>query len=127
MIQHYLLRASIFAYFLISCSFLFGQEDSTQPKELNISYGEFIQKLSKQNLGYAAEMYNLSLADAEIEASKIFPDPELSFTGDDNQERRMKMGYGLEVELEWDLEMGGKRKARRNLALAERELTQLEL
>lgn len=127
MIQHYLLRASIFAYFLVSCSFLFGQEDSTQPKELNISYGEFIQKLSKQNLGYAAEMYNLSIADAEIEASKIFPDPELSFTAYDNQERRMKMGYGFEVELEWDLEMGGKRKARRNLALAERELTQLEL
>lgn len=97
------------------------------PAERSISYSEFLQKLSRQNLDYAAEKYNIAIAEAEVEAAKILPDPELNFTAFDNQERRMKMGYGFEVELEWDLELGGKTKARKQLAQDELELTHLEL
>src|SRR5699024_1653866 len=99
----------------------------SKKKDYTLSYSDFINKLADQNLGYAAEQYNISIAEAEIEAAKIFPDPELSFTAYDNQERRMKMGYGFEAELEWDLELGGKRKARKKLAKDEYELTHLEL
>lgn len=107
---------------------VFGQESlENKKKAYTLSYTDFINKLADQNLGYAAERYNIAIADAEIEAAKILPDPELSFTAYDNQERRMKMGYGFEAELEWDLELGGKRKARRNIALAERELAEMEL
>src|SRR5699024_178549 len=107
---------------------VFGQEFlENKKKDYALSYPDFIDKLAAENLGYAAEQYNISIAEAEIEAAKILPDPELSFTAYDNRERRMKMGYGCEAELEWDLELGGKRKARRNLALAERELAEMEL
>ncbi|HLS29433.1 MAG TPA: TolC family protein [Flavobacteriaceae bacterium] len=116
-----------FIIFLLSFS-VFGQESlENKKKDYTLSYPDFIDKLATQNLGYAAEQYNISIAEAEIEAAKIFPDPELSFTAYDNQERRMKMGYGFEAELEWDLELGGKRKARKKLALAERELAEMEL
>src|SRR5699024_1774434 len=87
----------------------------------------FIRKLTDQNLEYAAQKYEVAIADAEVEAAKILPDPEISFTAFDNQERRMKMGYGFEAEVEWELELGGKRKARKNLANEERQLTELEL
>lgn len=113
--------------FVLSFS-VFGQESSdNQNNEYSLSYTEFIKKLANQNLGYAAEKFNISIADAELEAANILPDPQLSFTAYDNQERRMKMGYGFEVELEWDFELGGKRKARRNLAMAEHKLAEMEL
>lgn len=116
-----------FIIFMLSFS-VFGQESlESKKKDYTLSYPDFINKLATENLGYAAEQYNISIAEAEIEAAKILPDPELSFTAYDNQERRMKMGYGFEAELEWDLELGGKRKARRNIALAERELAEMEL
>src|SRR5699024_9202571 len=99
----------------------------SKKKDYTLSYSDFINKLADQNLVYAAEQYHISTAETEIEAAKIFPNPELSFTAYDNQERRMKMGYGFEAELEWDLELGGKRKARKDLALAERELAEMEL
>lgn len=100
---------------------------SSQEKHQSLPYRDFIHKLTTQNLGFIAEKYNLAIADAEMEAAKILPDPELSFTAFDNQERRMNMGYGFEAELEWDLELGGKRKARKKLAGHERELAELEL
>lgn len=106
----------------------YAQVHSNGPeKQQSLTYGNFIQKLTTQNLGYIAEKYNLAIADAEMEAAKILPDPELSFTAFDNQERRMNLGYGFEAELEWDLELGGKRKARKKLAGHERELAELEL
>lgn len=123
-----LIKTALLAFIFVFSSNLFGQKTSHSPSnEYQLSYAEFLQKLTSQNLGYLAEQYNINIAEAEIEAAKILPDPELSFSAYDNQERRMKMGYGFEVELEWDLELGGKRKARKKLAKDEYELTHLEL
>src|SRR5690625_4845406 len=122
------LITAFLAFIFTFPSDLFGQTAPLNSSEEQIlSYPEFLNKLASQNLGYLAEQYNINIADAEVEAAKILPDPEVSFSAYDNQERRMKMGYGFEVELGWDLELGGKRKARRNLAKDERELTHLEL
>lgn len=119
------LKSGFLFLFLISSSFFWAQ--SISANQHSLTYSDFLKKLNKHNLGYATEKYNISIADAEVEAAKIFPDPELSFTAFDNQERRMKMGYGFEVEVEWELELGGKRKARKNLAKDELELAHLEL
>lgn len=123
-----LIKGSIFLLsFSIFCSGLAQTPPTEKNRAYSLSYADFISKLAQNNLDYAVEKYNIDIADAEIEAAKILPDPELSFTGHDNQQRRMKMGYGFEAELEWDIELGGKRKARQNLAIAERELAELEL
>lgn len=92
-----------------------------------LTYKEFLHKMSMNNLGYAAAKYNIDIAEAEVQAAKVFPDPELSFGWFDNQQKRMQMGYGFEAELSWDLELGGKRKARKNLAADQKVLAELEL
>lgn len=92
-----------------------------------LSYQSFLAKMGAHNLSYAAEKYNVNIADAEVLASKMFPDPELSFGWADNQQKRMQMGYAFEAELSWDLELGGKRKARKNLALDQKLLAELAL
>jgi len=95
----------------------------TSFKKQTISYTDFIGLVGKNNLGYAAEKFNLNIAEANILTAGIFPDPELGFGWFDNGQRRMNMGYGFSSELSWTIELGGKRKARMNLAKSEYELS----
>ncbi len=114
----------------IFCCTVFVGVTHAQEIDVNkqkLSYKEFLTKMVTNNLSYAAEKYNINIAEAEIQAAKAFPDPELSFGWFDNQQNRMQMGYGFEAELSWDLEMGGKRKARKNLAKDQKVLAELEL
>ncbi|MHC5353157.1 TolC family protein [Myroides sp. LJL115] len=92
-----------------------------------ITYQEFLQRVFSDNFSLAAQRFEVDIANAQVVASKIMPDPELSFAWFDNQQKRLDMGYGFEAEVSWDLELGGKRKARNQLALNQLELTQLEL
>lgn len=104
-----------------------AQVQKPQLAAQKITFHDYLNRIGTQNLGYIAEKYNLDIADAEVEAAKMFPDPELSFGWVDNGERRMEMGYGFEAEISWDLELGGKRKARKNLANSQKVLATLEL
>ncbi|MEC4113688.1 TolC family protein [Myroides pelagicus] len=92
-----------------------------------ITYKDFLGRMITNNLAYSAERFNLDIAEAEVQAAKAFPDPELSFGWADNQQKRMQMGYAFEAELSWDLELGGKRKARKNLANDQKVLAELSL
>ncbi|TRX37942.1 TolC family protein [Flavobacterium sp. ZT3R18] len=99
-----------------------AQIDTTFTRTI-INYSDFLTLVSKNNLGYAAEKFNMNIADANVEAAKVFPDPELTIGASDTGQRRMQMGYGFSGELSWSLELGGKRKARINLAKSTNELT----
>ena len=105
---------------------LFAQVD-TSFNRIKISYPEYLSLVGKNNLSYAAEKFNLNISEAGIETAKIFPDPQLGFGWFDNGQRRMNMGYGFNSGLSWTLELGGKRKARIDLAKSETELTKLLL
>ena len=115
-------------YLLILCLVLLaagvakGQSDTTFQKK-PVLYREFIETVGKNNVAYAAEKFSVNISEANIESAKIFPDPELSAGWFDNGQRRLNMGYGYSAELGWTLELGGKRKARINLAKSEAELT----
>lgn len=108
---------------------LYAQEGHTEltANKSSLTYKEFLSKMVENNLSYAAEKYNINIAEAEVQAAKAFPDPELSVGWADNQQKRLQMGYGFEAELSWDLELGGKRKARKNLAYDQKILAELEL
>ena len=101
--------------------YCFAQLDTTFYK-IPINYMDFIAKVGKNNFGYAAEKFNVHLAEANVLTAGIFPDPELRMGWFDNGQQRMNMGYGFTSELTWTLELGGKRKARINLAQSEHEL-----
>ncbi|MDN3706788.1 TolC family protein [Myroides ceti] len=95
--------------------------------EQELPYAVFLQMVGQNNKQYAAEKFNVDIAEANALTAKIFPDPEISITAFDNGERRMQMGYGFSSELTYTLELGGKRKARINLAHSESQLIQLLL
>lgn len=91
--------------------------------EKPIDYNTYLQLVINKNLEYAAEKFNVDISDANIKTAHSFPDPQLTFEGVDNGERRMKMGYEFGASLDWTLELGGKRKARIELAKSESELS----
>lgn len=95
--------------------------DTTFAKKY-VNYSNYIHSVGLHNLEYSAQKFNVQIAEANILTASVFPDPELSFEWYDNGQRRMRMGYGFGSELNWTLELGGKRKARVDLAKNESKL-----
>ena len=92
--------------------------DTTFAKK-QLNYIDFIQQVKNNNLEYAAQKYTVNLAEAEVENAKIIPDIEWNIEGNSNQKH---MGNNLETGLGWTIELGGKRKARIDLAKSQVDL-----
>lgn len=110
---------------LIFCTYINIQwtnaQNNTIKKELNIH--EFLHLVSTNNIQYAAEKLNIDISDAELSVSRIFPDPSLAVDYTDNKENGEYMGHVLSYELSTTLELGGKRRARINIAKSNKEFT----
>lgn len=99
-------------------------QNSSEVIQNQITYEDFMELLIQDNLSYAAERYKIPLAQMQVRASRILADPELSAKWIDNGENQITNGYGFEAELEWEVSLGAKRRAR--TTLAKHELTQIE-
>ncbi|MEG1748751.1 MAG: TolC family protein [Tannerellaceae bacterium] len=87
-----------------------------------LTYRHYMERVTEGNLSYAAERLNLPIAEAELTAAKVFNDPNLSVSYSNNEEHRLQMGEGLEVELSKTFTFG-KRSAGIALARSEGALT----
>ncbi|MDH6534529.1 TolC family protein [Parabacteroides sp. 52] len=94
-----------------------------QEKQL-LTFDTYLHNVRKANIDYLVEKYNVDIAQAEVKAAKVFPDPELSVSYANNQNWNLEMGYGVDAELSYTLELGGKRKARVRVAQSEKEMTE---
>ncbi|MBS1557156.1 MAG: TolC family protein [Bacteroidetes bacterium] len=92
-----------------------------------ITFPEYLESVGKGNLNYAVQKFNVDIAYAGIEIAKIFPNPELYYGYVNMGQGRMKAGYGYSVNANTTLELGGKRKARIDLANNGVELTKAQL
>lgn len=114
------IRSNIIFLLLIveaMCISAFAQLPVNAPHQ-DISFEEYLNRVGKNNLNYLAEKLNVSIADAEIIAQKIFPDPELGFEAGNET---------FSLGLSYSLELGNKRGARIQLARSQAELEKLTL
>lgn len=103
--------------YILSCFCLFGliqakaqtNGNISQPK---MSIQQYLKLVGRENIGYAAQKYEVNIAEAGIESAKVFPDPEFSAGVFDNQQAKLKLGQGITFGLSTTLELGGKRTAR---------------
>lgn len=103
-----------------------AQEDTTFHR-CYLDYEKYLSLVSKQNLAYAAEKLNVKIADAEMQAAKMFPDPYVSLDWTESREQGSRTGYGFEAEVGMSIELGGKRSARRRLAESQKTLSEILL
>lgn len=85
-----------------------------------LSYADFMAAVAQNNIGYMAEKYNVDIATANLQAAKVFNDPELSVEYGNNQDWIMKMGQNVDVGLSFNPDLAGVRRAR--IAYADTEL-----
>jgi cobalt-zinc-cadmium efflux system outer membrane protein len=88
-----------------------------------LTYPQYLALVGKNNLGYISQQFNLGIIEAGIEMAKVFPDPTISYGGFNIGQERLRLGYGFNAALGTTLELGGKRRARINLAQSQTELT----
>ncbi|CAD0221057.1 TolC family protein [Chryseobacterium sp. JV274] len=96
-----------------------------QEKEL-LQFEDYLSLVGNKNLGYASQKYNVSMAEASIQTANMFSDPQLEMETSNNGVKQ-NMGYVYGASIGWTLELGGKRKARVNLARNQSELSKIQL
>jgi outer membrane protein, heavy metal efflux system len=96
-------------------------------KQIPVSLAEYLSKVSKGNLGYIAEQFNVSIAEAQLKAAKVFADPEVSVSYSNNEDKTMLMGQGIDAGISYPFRLGNKRGANISLAKSQKELAQSAL
>jgi cobalt-zinc-cadmium efflux system outer membrane protein len=130
-----IIRSDSKAYLKLNCGILLftisfvtaihtnGQIDTSFKKQ-NLSYAEYLSLIGQNNLAFAAEKFNINIRQARLQLARIFPDPIITMGVFDNGQRNLQTGYGFLLAVSRLVELGGKRKARINLANSEIDFTQ---
>lgn len=123
--KYTMIKYSVFFLFFS----LFGFKAMAQELENNsiISYSDYIQMVLKNNDAYQGNRLESEIAREEVGISKKRPDPELELLYRENTEDHLRQGPGVEGEISWDIEFGGKRKSRIQYAAKGLELAEMEL
>lgn len=111
-------KLTILFIFCVTGTIVHAQEEKV------LTFVKYLNNVKECNIEYLAEKYNVDIAEANIKASKVFPDPELSVSYSNNQNWNLQMGYGIDAELSYTLELGGKRRSRIRIARSEKEMTE---
>lgn len=99
--------------------------EASAPSTNEITFDEFLNEVVAANLDYAAQRYNVSIAEAAVAAAREFPNPTAQLNGardvTHGGNQRLPTTYG--ASLTQTIELGGKRKyrimgARQNYAAA---------
>lgn len=97
-------------------------QTSVPTEQSKLSIQQYLNLVGHGNIGYAAQKYDVNIAEAGIESARVFPDPGFSAGVFDNQQAKLKLGQGITFGLATTLELGGKRTARIELAKSETAL-----
>jgi len=104
----------------------FSQQTSVQFYN-PVSLSGYLSGVLAGNLGYIAGKLNVTIAEAELKASKIFPDPEISVLYSNNEDRTLQMGQSVEAGISYPVSLGNSRRAGIGLARSQYELSQMML
>ena len=114
---------TIFLIGLVSLAQISYAQTDTLFKHLPLKFSSYMDLVSRKNLDYGAERYEVSKAEAAIEIAKVFPDPTLSLEMTSDREGSAVISRGVSSELGTTLELFGKRRARIDLARSQHELS----
>ena len=118
----------IFTLIIIFCACTeIKSQDSNNYIRIPESLDQYLIKVASGNLGFIAARFNVDIAEAGLRASKVFPDPELSFSYTNNEDRTLAMGQSYDAGFSYQIKTGNVRKATIAVAGTEAELSGLIL
>lgn len=88
-------------------------------KAQNLSYGEYMEHVLKNNIALTARRMDIELADAAVTGSQVYNDPSIALTYTNNEDWSKGLGQGIELELGRTFTFGV-RRSRIDLAESER-------
>jgi outer membrane protein, heavy metal efflux system len=124
--KKFYIKIAVFIFPFIHAGFLFGQTGAVHSM-VPLTLNSFLSEVSSGNLGYIAGRLNVSISEAELAASKVFPDPVISLAYSNNDDKKMMMGQSADAALSYPLSLGNKRGASVSLAGSQLELSRLVL
>lgn len=89
---------------------------------IQLSLNEYLEKVRKGNVDYAAERLNIKISDAEIISASVYANPVFSFGYYNNELKNMQMGHGGVAEISRTFSPG-RRDAAIKLAYSQKELS----
>ncbi len=101
---------------LLTVIALHAAQDST--RQLTVPMQAFVQMVLQTNLAYAAERYNVPMAEAQIAAARQIPNPELNygFARDITYSGSQRLQSNTVGNIQQLFETGGKRRLRTEVA-----------
>ena len=94
------------------------EQDDGKPREITLPMQAFVHMVLKTNLNYAAERYNVSMADAQIAFARQIPNPELNYgyARDITYRGSQQLQSNTVGNIQQLFETGGKRRLRTEVA-----------
>jgi outer membrane protein, heavy metal efflux system len=117
-------RTQIITIFSLLAVLNLSGQSTDQSVKIPLSLTEYLSGVSKRNLGYISEQFNVSIAEAQLKAAKVFPDPEISVAYSNNEDKTMMMGQGFDAGVSYPFSLGNKRGAAISLAESQKEFAQ---
>ena len=105
------------AFFLLTIIFAV-----TKVMAQNISYGQYMEHVFKNNIALTAKKMDIEISDAAAESRRVYNDPSLALTYTNNEDWSKGLGQGIEFELGKTFTFGV-RRSRIDLAESERRQT----
>ena len=102
------------AFFLLTIIFAV-----TKVMAQDISYGQYMERVFKNNIALTAKKMDIEISDAAAESSRVYNDPSLALTYTNNEDWSKGLGQGIEFELGKTFTFGV-RRSRIDLAESER-------
>lgn len=114
------MKKNIILIFAICLSINLIAENQEEKETHILSFNEFFQNVMLNNLDLITEQYDVSIAEAAVVASRIFPDPEVEMLFHVFEDESFN-GFQptIEIEMELPIELFGKRRFRIRQAQAE--------
>jgi len=96
-------------------------------KQIPISLSTYLSNVTKGNLEFIANQFNVSIAEAEISAAKVIADPEFAFEYSNSEDWSVQMGQSISAGISYPVSLGNKRGASIGVARTRMELEQFVL
>ena len=102
-------------------------QDKEDHRQIPISLSTYLSNVTKGNLEFIANQFNVSIAEAELEAARVFADPEIAVEYSNSEDWTVQLGQSISAGISYPFSLGNKRGASIGVARTQMELEQFVL